>query len=244
MINQLKSAFITLTRLPNIKIADDDFNLKASLWAFPIVGLVLGGILSAAAYGLIAIRIDGLIGAALLVALLILLTGALHEDGLADSADGLGASSAERRLEIMRDSQIGTYGTLALIFSFAMRVYAISLFWDDYRIYYVLIICLMVSRGAMVFVPAFCPPARPDGLASNFTNIDIKQLFIGQIMIAVIGYVLFGHQIIYPMMAGVVIGFMVARFATGRLGGFTGDVLGATEQLVQITCLVIFSLLR
>lgn len=243
MFNQLKSAFITLTRLPFVKVADGDFNLSGSLWAFPIVGLVLGGILSAAAYGLIAIQMDPLIGSTLLVLLMILLTGALHEDGLADCADALGASTPERRLEIMRDSQIGAYGTLALIFSFAIRVYTISLFWETNLIYHAMIICLMASRGAIIFVPLFSQPARPDGLAADFKKIKLYQLVIGQILVAAVGYLWVGNGVIYFLVAAIIVGFLVARFATAKLGGFTGDVLGATEQLAQITCLLILHLL-
>ncbi|MBL1421980.1 MAG: adenosylcobinamide-GDP ribazoletransferase [Alphaproteobacteria bacterium] len=243
MYNQVKSAFITLTRLPLIKTKDDEFNLSGSLWAFPIVGLVLGGILSAVAYGFISLQMDSLIGSALLVLLMILLTGALHEDGLADCADALGASTPERRLEIMRDSQIGAYGTLALIFSFAIRVYTLSLFWDTNLIYYALIICLMASRGAIVFVPWFSQPARDNGLAAEFKNIKLYQLVTGQILVVVIGYLLIGNAIIYLLVAAVFVGFLSAKYATAKLGGFTGDVLGATEQLAQITGLLILHLL-
>ncbi|MBL1242219.1 MAG: adenosylcobinamide-GDP ribazoletransferase [OCS116 cluster bacterium] len=243
MYNQVKSAFITLTRLPFIEIRDDDFDLRGSLWAFPIVGLVLGGILTLAASWLYRVHMDPLIACALLFLLLILMTGALHEDGLADFADSLGASSSERRLEIMRDSHIGTYGTLALIFSFAMRVYALSFVWEYTELLYIIIISLMVSRGAMVFVPIFSVPARNDGLAANFKNISIIQLLIGQSMIAIVGYYLIGNDVVYLLLIGVIVSFLVARFATAKLGGFTGDVLGATEQITQISCFVIFHLM-
>ena len=242
MYNQMKSAFIVLTRLPYIKIKDDDFDLRGSLWAFPIVGLVLGGILAIAAHWLYLLHMDPLVACGLLFLLLILMTGALHEDGLADFADSLGASVPERRLEIMRDSHIGTYGTLALIFSFAMRVYALSFVWEYTELLYIIIISLMASRGAMVFVPIFSAPARNDGLAASFKNVSIYQLFIGQSMIAIVGYYLIGIHVILLLLVGIVVSFLVARFATAKLGGFTGDVLGATEQITQISCFVIFHL--
>lgn len=243
MFNQLKSAFIVLTRLPFIKINDDDFDLKNSLWAFPIVGLVLGGILAAIAYWLHQTQMDSLVASGIIFLLLILMTGALHEDGLADSVDALGATSTERRLEIMRDSHIGTYGTLALIFSFAIRVYALSFIWQYPKLFTGIIICLMVSRGAMVFVPVFSRPARDDGLAANLKNIKLYQLLIGQLIIVFIGYYLIGFDVVYLWLVGIVVSFLVARLAQVKLGGFTGDILGATEQITQISCFVIFHLL-
>lgn len=243
MFNQFKSAFVTLTRFSFFTIKDDEFDLSGSLWAFPIVGLILGGMLSVGAWGLTVLQIDPLIGSAMLVVWMILLTGALHEDGFADCADALGASTPERRLEIMRDSQIGTYGTLALIFGFGIRVYTISLFWETELIYHALIICLMASRGAIIFVPLFSQPARRDGLAASFKNIKLYQLVIGQILVGVTGYLLIGTGIIYILVAAISVGFLTARFATARLGGFTGDVLGATEQLAQIIGLLILHLL-
>lgn len=243
MLNQLKSAFITLTRLPWLKIQDNEFDLNHSLWAFPIVGLTLGLVLALLTSWFISISMDSLIGSGILVLLLILLTGALHEDGLADSADALGARDKIRRLEVMRDSHIGTYGTLALVFSFAMRVYAISFIWEYGYIFSTLVISLMVSRGAMVFIPIFCQPARTNGLAAAIKNTSINQLLIGQFCIAVIGILIIGSDVIYLMFAGFAVAFIVARIAIAKIGGFTGDILGATEQITQITCFVIFHLL-
>lgn len=243
MLNQLKTAFITLTRLPFLNIQDDDFDLKNSLWAFPIVGLVLGLLLAFLTSWFISINMDSFIGSGILIILLILVTGALHEDGLADSVDALGATDKDRRMQIMRDSQIGTYGTLALIVSFSMRVYAVSFIWEYGQIFSTLVISLMVSRGAMVFIPIFCQPARDNGMASAIKNIDIKQLLIGQLIIGIIGFFIIGSDVIYLMLTGFVVAFLVARIAIHKIGGFTGDILGATEQITQISCFVIFHLL-
>lgn len=243
MINQLKSAFITLTRLPFIKLQDDDFDLKSSLWAFPVVGLVMALIVYVGVAILCMVNMPNIIIAILAVLLMTLLTGALHEDGLADCIDALGASSTERRLEIMRDSQIGTYGTLALIFSIAIRGVAIYLLLEAESLFVGLLTVLMVSRGAMVFIPILSPPARSDGLAAAFKNISKNQMLIGQFLIFLVGIFAIGTDIILLILVGVFCAFLIAQFAKVKIGGFTGDVLGATEQITQIIGFSIFLLM-
>lgn len=238
MLNQLKSAFITLTRLPFIKIDDEDFDLKNSLWAFPIVGLVLAGLTSLVISILCALDLPPLAATILAVLALILLTGALHEDGLADCADALGGSSQERRLEIMRDSQIGAYGTLALIFSVGLRSAALYLLWLDEFTFFALLISLATARAAMVIVPFLAKPAREDGLAAEFKNIDIKQLVISQVIVLVSGLFLIGTDVIFLIIFSFIACYFIAQYATKKIGGFTGDVLGATEQIVQAICLL------
>lgn len=240
MRNQLKSAFVTLTRLPFIKIDDDDFDLKGSLWAFPIVGLSLAILVSLVVSVLCLMNIPPLFAAIVAGLTLTLLTGALHEDGLADCADALGASTSERRLEIMRDSHIGVYGTLALIFSVCMRSAAIYLLWQADASFVALMVSLMASRAAMVILPFLCTPARQDGLASAFENINIKQLLISQSILLIVGVILCGTDIILIMLFSFVAVFLVAQMAKHKIGGFTGDVLGATEQIVQLICFAIF----
>lgn len=240
MKNQIKSAFITLTRLPYIKIADPDFDLKNSLWAFPIVGAGLWFVSFLSIHLLNYAGMPPLIGAVLVVLLLVFMTGALHEDGLADCADALGGSSAERRLEIMRDSQIGTYGALALIFSVAIRSYALFIFWGSDLLFEALLVSLMVSRGAMVLLPRLAEPARQDGLASEFKNISHNQLVAAQIIILVVGFIATGLDIVFMMIIGFIVALLMAKISVRKIGGFTGDVLGATEQITQIICLLIF----
>lgn len=240
MFNSLKSAFITLTRIPFIKVADKDFNLKNGLWAFPLVGFVLACILSCAILIFKYMGLPDLIGAILIILLLMLLTGALHEDGLADCADGFGASTAERRLEIMRDSQIGVYGTLALMFSVLIRATALYYVWRHQLVFEAIFVSLFTSRGAMVMLPFFTRPARDNGIAAHFTNIEPKQLFVAQIMVLVGGFLLVDFDIFYIAIISLIVTYIIAKVATQKIGGFTGDVLGATEQLVQIMCFLTF----
>src|SRR5262245_33669434 len=124
---ELKLGFIFLTRLPlihNEPVAKGE--LAQALWTAPVVGVVValaGAVVYAVAT---ALHVPPLAAAALTVAATVLLTGGLHEDGLADVADGFGGGNTrERKLEIMRDSRIGTYGVCALILSFILRIGAL-----------------------------------------------------------------------------------------------------------------------
>ncbi|MCJ8323279.1 MAG: adenosylcobinamide-GDP ribazoletransferase [Rhizobiales bacterium] len=241
LINQTKTAFMVLTRLPFIKIKNDDFDLRNSLWVFPLVGVVLGLLLFAAISLIAEFHLPAAISAILCLFILVLLTGALHEDGLADCADALGGSDPARRLEVMRDSQIGTYGSIALVFSLGLRATIMYYLWDGSYLVEALIVCLVASRSAMIYVPFFTQPARPDGLAATFKNVEKKQLVIGQIILFVVGLFTVGELIFFIMIATVAFTYLAAKFAEKKFGGFTGDVLGAVEQMVQIICLLICS---
>ncbi len=233
---------MVLTRLPMVKISDGDFNLKDSLWAFPLVGAALALVLYLAAYLMMKAGFDAFIGAVILVFLSVILTGALHEDGLADCADALGVQSVDQRLVVMRDSQIGTYGTLALLFSVLMRIGAVFLLWDSELLFIAILLSFMASRGAMVLLLYFSKPAREDGLSAVLKNLGFKYLAIGQSIILAVGVMFIGVNIVGLMLVGLAIVFLIARYSNTKFGGFTGDVLGATEQIVQIICLLLFAL--
>ena len=177
--------------------------------------------------------------AAALLALLAgtIVTGAMHEDGLADCADGFwGGWTKERRLEIMKDSQIGTYGVIALIASFGLRWIALTLLFEAQTML-VMIGAAMVSRAAMVAVMSLLPHARSTGL-SHLTGAPTRSvaLLAGGLGIA-------AAFVLLPMAFGVLL--MVATLsaswmaiARAKIGGQTGDVLGATQQLSEIVVLL------
>ena len=120
-------ALVLLTRLPLPHLPKDSFARQSrAVWAFPLAGLVVGGLATVMAAAALAVWPPA-VAAGLALAVQILVTGAMHEDGLADSADGLwGGFDRSRRLEIMKDSQIGTYGVLALVLSLGLRWLTLS----------------------------------------------------------------------------------------------------------------------
>ena len=177
--------------------------------------------------------LPGGVAAGLVLAVQILLTGAMHEDGLADSADGLwGGLTRDRRLEIMRDSRIGTYGVLALGLSLGLRWSALAVLlplgWQA------VVVAAVVSRAAMVAVMAALPHARSDGLSRGVGRPGpwAAMAGIGLALVITLG------AGITPMAAGLVAALLTGALARRKLGGQTGDILGATQQVAEIAVLL------
>jgi adenosylcobinamide-GDP ribazoletransferase len=168
-------------------------------------------------------------------------TGALHEDGLADTADGLGGGrTRERKLDIMRDSRIGTYGTCALILSFGLRWSALAAIADPWKVAMALSAAHAAARAG---VPAFMwlvPPARPDGLSAAAGRPPTRSVAIALGLGALFLVCGFGPA---DAMIGLILlaltGLVLARLATRHIGGQTGDILGALEQIGEISILLL-----
>lgn len=220
--------------------------------AFPLVGACLG-----LAAGLVLVLADRLglppHGAALLsIAVTLALTGGLHEDGLADSFDGIaGGRTVERRLEIMRDSRIGTYGVLALVVSIGLRAALLAAYlpghpWSGL---FALIAAETISRAAMVHVWATEPAARPDGLASALGTPggDTAALTraVAAVMGAIAGTIAAGvFATLVALAAAALATTAIASWSRRRIGGRTGDVLGATQQAAAIAVLLALAAFR
>ena len=237
----LRAGFLFATRIPLPHAAPvTGADVARASWTLPLVGLVIG-IIAAAAYA-IAFRtgLPPLIAAALAVTAALLTTGALHEDGLADSCDGLGGGAdRERRLEIMRDSRIGTYGACALVLSLLLRIGALAALAVPSEAAWGLI---AAHAGARAVLPAFLrlvPPARRDGLAADAGRPSAGgasgALALGMLLLwASLGL---GRALVAALLLCVVFGFMRA-LALRRIGGQTGDTAGALEQIGEIVVLL------
>lgn len=230
----LAVGFLTRLRLPHVNASDGE--LARSIRWYPCVGLGIG-----AALGVIFISLNAafppLIAAVLTVGAGVILTGALHEDGLADLADGLGgASNRARSLEIMRDSRIGTYGVLALGLCLPLKVLALAFVPTAFALAG-LIAGHTLGRLAMVRLMTRLPYARSEGaasfLAADQPKTDAVAWAAGVLAIALVG-ILVGIAAAFTAaaVAFAVQTFMV-RLLRRRLGGFTGDGLGATEQIIE-----------
>ena len=247
-VEELKDAATFLTRLPLALVGLDgsrrpDFRTGARV--FPVIGVLVGlagGIVLVVAR---ALGIPPTLAAALAIATTVLITGALHEDGLADMADGLGGATPEKRLEIMDDSRVGTYGALALAFSVLVRVLALGSLAasGSFRAALVLIAAEAASRAAMVRLWHDLPAARPGGLADETGPPDQNAMLIALALAAAIAVVLCVPTV--GLWATVLAGalaalatFVMIRLAGRLLGGRTGDALGATEQLAVMAFLV------
>jgi adenosylcobinamide-GDP ribazoletransferase len=233
-------SFLTLFRLPssashNIAPAD----LAGSFSWFPLVGLMLGGCSVAAAVLLQGVPPPAL--AVLITALLAILTRGLHLDGLADLADGIGGGyTRERRLEIMKDSRTGAFGALALVFavllkSAAMLTLVLGHCWAA------MLLAPVMGRFAMVLGAYKMPHARSvGGLARPFLeHMDFQQV-LGASLLSITLLVFFSLKLaaFYLVIAAACAGLM--RFLARRwLGGMTGDVLGALNEITEIVLLTV-----
>jgi adenosylcobinamide-GDP ribazoletransferase len=171
----------------------------------------------------------------------LLVTGALHEDGLADTADGFGGGdSREKKLDIMRDSRTGVYGVCALVLALLLRIGTLASFTDAHGVVWALIASHSAARAAMVMLMWLLPPARSDGL-SFAAGGPPGQGVAAAAAIAVIVLLFCLHPVRGAMAALVLIATvaLMAWLAMRQIDGQTGDVLGATEQVGEIAVLLV-----
>jgi len=235
---ELETATIFLTRLP-LRMAEP-LSLAGAARAFPLVGALVGGI-GALAFVLAAgLGLPPIVAALLAVTATIAATGALHEDGLADSADGIFSGAArERVLEIMRDSRIGTFGALALILSVGLRGAALPQVPDAAA---ALIAVHALSRGWLPWLMRRDAPARAGGLAAGAGRPEAAAaLWAAGLGLAVAVLAL---GLLAGLMAAALSGLCalgVATLARRRLGGYTGDTLGAAQQAAETGALLLLT---
>jgi adenosylcobinamide-GDP ribazoletransferase len=221
---------------------------RAGVW-FPIIGLVLGVILVAAHFWLGQL-FSPLLTAALVVALWAALTGGLHLDGLADCCDGLFAAvSPERRLEIMRDPRLGAFGGLGLILFIILKVLAVASLTSSSFVLgpwsFVLgplsfVLSASLSRYLILLV-ARQPSARPGGLGADFALGLTPRVFMLAALIPLALILLGGWRALIAAVLAHLVAFVIIRFSRARLGGVTGDVLGLTVELAELTVLLTFA---
>lgn len=243
----LKSALAFLTRVPAgwLGMAVDrrpDFTRASGL--FPVAGVligIVGGIVLALAS---AIGVPPLVAAALAVATTMALTGALHEDGLADVADSLGGASAERRLEIMHDSRIGTYGAAALVLSLVVRVACLAALLAHGAIAAAIGLALAegISRAALVRMWHELPPARDSGLAHDTGPPDTNAMVLAlatAALLAVIAVPVIGlKSAVLGAVFAALATYLFTRLTAQAVCGRTGDTLGACQQVALLAWLI------
>lgn len=235
---QLWLAAVLLTRVPLPQLPQDAFAKGASaVWAYPIIGLAVGagGVFT----GQLALWV-GLppLGAAILaLGAMMLLTGAMHEDGLADVFDGFwGGYTPERRLEIMRDSQIGTFGVLALLMVSLLRLSAISVLLLSW--WPAILAATVLSRAVMPILMSILPHARKDGLSRSVGQPSSGATALSLGIGSLISLFLLGAPA--PITIGVALAMALgtAVLAKQKINGQTGDVLGAAQQLSEALILL------
>ena len=242
-----------LTRIPvRVDVPAATERGARGAWAWPIVGLVVGFLATFIAAVAFWLGMSASLSAAIALAALAMLTGALHEDGLADSLDGLwGGHTRERRLQIMKDSRIGTYGALALILSVALRVAALAILIETLPPLAMALAWLataILGRCLMVWHWSDLPSARPDGVAGSAGAPDPEAtriaLILGSMLTAGIGlFALPFHAWFAASLIAVGTVAAFTRHCRKRIGGQTGDTIGASEQLCEIAFLITLAII-
>ena len=233
-------ALMLLTRLPAGNIAGTAPSLAAARWAFPLAGLPVGLVIAGAYIGLSWLGLPVLLSAILALTAGLLTTGSLHEDGLADSADGFGGGhNPERKLEIMKDSRIGSYGVLALIMVMSARVVALSSLAASMTTFLGILAFAMASRMLMVGYLSLLPAARSDGLGRHASDHTSDQGYLPLIMAflitapALMAACLFSPSVLSAFIVMIVMALFMAVLAKRQIGGQTGDVCGAGQILSE-----------
>ena len=234
-------ALALLSRLP-LPATEDHRGARAA-WAYPLAGVILGAIAALTGVIVHAFGLPAPLTALVVLATLIATTGALHEDGLADTADGLwGGWTRERRLEIMKDSRIGAYGVIALILGLSARWTALWMLFDigaTVAAAATLVSCSL-SRAAMPAVMAALPHARDTGLSHHVGQVPRQSAMLAAAIAVVIAFLCAGSGAFGAVFCAAAATAAIAAAAKAKIGGQTGDILGATQQLAEIA--VLFSL--
>ncbi len=234
-----RHALAFLTRLPGGAHPDDERGLGRSVPWFPVIGALVGTIVGAvywATHG----PLGPMLAAITAIAVGIVATGAFHEDGLADTADGLGGMEPERRLAIMKDSRVGTFGSLAIVLSSLARVVALAgLGATDGWL--ALVAAHTIGRAMATLVMITTTPARADGLGSSYTDSVPRPAVLAVAGLVAVGAVAAGPGPAVGLVAAGIGACGVAALARRAFGGTTGDVLGAVEQVGELAVLIAIS---
>lgn len=231
-----------LTRIPlpvELEVETKDF--EKGVVYFPVVGMLIG-ILIFGMTKLLMGHIDTLTLAVLLVFFEVLITGGLHLDGLADSFDGLFSyRDRERMLEIMKDSRIGSNGVLVLIFVLLFKTVLINQILLN-GLFGALLIMPVISRGMTVFASKISKYARENGMGNFFIGKVSNLQLAFSLGITLAWTYIFSPTGLWMFLPALLSTWLFTRLCSAKIGGMTGDTLGANTELQEILTLLLFVL--
>jgi adenosylcobinamide-GDP ribazoletransferase len=234
-VEELLVAFQFLTRLPISRIPYQPDSLSRSAKFFPLVGLVVG-LGASVLQHILAPHLNQALVALLILTFLVLITGGLHEDGLADAVDAFGGGwNREQVLTILRDCRIGSFGAMALVLSVLARFLLLSILPVN-RFTALVVSAHVLCRWTTLPLSYFLRPAREsDGQGARIAQkISLASLLIGTLPIFAIGFYLMRAEFWIPVLAALVITALSGIYYFRRIGGVTGDCFGATNQITEI----------
>ena len=244
ILHDLRVGISLCTRLPVApKTLLDDGDVARAGWTLPIAGFLVGLAGGIAYWVANRLHVQPEPACALTLLVTVLFTGAMHEDGLADTADGFGGKTQEQRLEIMRDSRIGTFGVSALALSFLLRWSALAEIGEMADIRTLVIALIVAHTVSRAVLPAFMylvPPARAEGLSSSAGKPSGQSVVIALALGVLCLLFAFGPKLsMIALLMLALFSLLLARLAVSRIGGQTGDVLGALQQVAEATLLMV-----
>jgi len=235
--------FLTIAPIRIKKIRDEHMG-----WAivyFPVIGLLLGLVLCGVNYLLISAQFDPLAVNIILVVLLIAITGALHLDGLSDAFDGLfSGKKGQEILNIMRDPHVGSMGVLAVISILLLKISFLSAVRPETKNLALLLMCVL-SRWSMALSLFSFPYAREDGKAKIFVVGMNKKIFVAATLMA-IGVTFIISRTIGPIAFALtaVFAYLADLWVKKKIGGITGDTIGAVSEVSEIVVLFVIIVLE
>jgi adenosylcobinamide-GDP ribazoletransferase len=227
-----------LTRIPiRLRTAP---NLAAAVPWFPVVGALIGAVVGLVAAGLMEV-IPPSVAAAVAIIIGVMITGAFHEDGLADTADALGGMTPQRRREILKDSRHGSYGVAAMCSTVVLRVVCVATLGPA-AAFTGLVAAHTLGRGAAVATMVIARSAPHEGLGADYTRVLSKRSAALGVLAAILLSALVSGWWVGPLtVAAVVAATAVIRLAHRAFEGISGDLLGAVEQVTECLVLIIVS---
>ncbi len=233
-----------LTRIPvNVSLPCEKDNFRRASIFFPVIGLVVGGI-QWGVYKLLVniIPIDAVMIIILIVGVIV--TGAIHIDGLGDTCDGFFAfKGSDRIIEIMKDSRIGTYACIAMVMDLLLKYTLFSFIVPKFSV--AIIAAPMISRCSVLFLGFKGKTAKSTGTGNFFIgNVGIAQFIIGLVItLGVLALLMTPRYIVILLIAALILSFIFNLFCEKRIGGLTGDTLGANNELVELLTLILISVI-
>jgi adenosylcobinamide-GDP ribazoletransferase len=219
-----------LTRIP---VPSGQYRLASAVVWLPLIGALLGLVLVAVDVVLRWLGVPSMLDSTLQVVLLLILTGALHADGLMDTCDAVfGHATPERRLEIMRDPRAGAFGVVGLVCVVALKIASLDALAPNARSG-LLLLAPMLGRWSIVLIATLFPYGRPDGLGAPLKSAATPRVLVLASLLPLIGCVLLGPLGVLAGALASVTALGVGRWLVGQLPGLTGDCYGAVCELVE-----------